>query len=182
MYLLGESLDKEPHEAVDTLSLPGVLMSVDKSNRINILTELWNISSPLYADNLDILAGLTELLTTTAILFDIGDISYEERYCFATKEVALKELVAWHERGFGDQRPVGWIACRGISADSLKNSMDTYHGVDYAMDVYALSGDKGNGAPIVNNSSELIIAEKLNISTQEVKHKVAYLRMIGLLI
>lgn len=146
------------------------------------LSELWVLGCPLYDEKADIVAGLHELFTTVAIMFDVSETGYAERYCFLSESRALIELAAWHNRGFDDQRPTGWIACRGVSANEVEHSMLQYHGKDYAQAVELLADKKTNGLRIVSKPLEQEIADELNMTFEDVTHQVAYLRLIGKLI
>lgn len=150
--------------------------------RVSYLSRFWVMEMTAYDLDSDIISGIHELFTTTAILYDVNENSYSERYCFLSRARAEDELIKWHNRGFNDQRPTGWVACRNVSSESIEVSMKKYHGNDYGQDVYDLSRDLGNGAKIMGSGSELDIASKLKMNVEDVIHQAAYLRYIGKLI
>lgn len=71
----------------------------------------------LEKDGTMVWAALMPLMFTTAIIFDISEISFEQRFCFQDKDMALRELQAWYDRGFNDVEPTGYIARRGKGAE-----------------------------------------------------------------
>jgi len=140
-------------------------------------------SMPLYSSETGVWAALHPLITTLAIVFDCDRTGFKERYCFRDQSRAIKELIEWHKRGFGVERPTGWVACRNVEAETLKESMDRYQ--SYTGDFY------GQNIIEYMNENEVLFfrgaedylraAISLGIPPQQVEHEVAYLRAVGLI-
>jgi hypothetical protein len=129
----------------------------------------------------DIYAGLTRLISTTAICFELGNYGFTERYCFSDPLLAIEELRNWHNRGFNDQRPIGWIACRSVSNAQLIESMKKHHSENYGMDTldaYMTLFPSG----IASYEAAPRIAKERNADLAKILHEIAYLQKIGLII
>lgn len=155
------------------------------------LIEKWGLLVPMYDEKADILSGLTSLITTTAILHNVVDGGYDERYCFKTRERAILELLKWCERGFNDQRPTGWVACRSVSGQDMFQSMETYHGPGYAENTLRWLEwlEKSNariegseyppGACFIPGSVKAReFCNRTGKEMDDLSHEVAYLRLI----
>ena len=127
----------------------------------------------------DIWAGLWQLITTTAIVFDLDDRSFSERYCFRNPEKARQELVSWHKRGFDDQRPTGWVACRGVSACDLKESMQAHYGANYGSDVSCILLDSPFEERLRLTNDPQRISSLIDKPIDYVEHIIGYLASIG---
>lgn len=133
----------------------------------------WGIYLPMYSERNDVVCGLVQLFSTVAIVYDINEFGFEERYCYSNSFRAVSELAAWKEREFNDQRPTGWIACRGLSkADLIKA-----YGKDYAHDILRVMNDAGCKDNFITDSDIKNISEILDMDIIDVAHKVSFLRM-----
>lgn len=124
------------------------------------------ISEIHYSEKNDITSGLLKLIFTTAIVNKLSNSNYnfyQERFCFEDRLTALTELREWHERDFEMPYPVGWIACRGVTAEQLRDAFPN----DYAHDVLQFGS---NSIKIRNHS------DASNFERHELEHKIAYLK------
>ncbi|WP_318493347.1 hypothetical protein [Photobacterium leiognathi] len=127
----------------------------------------------LYCEENDTLCGLTDLMFTKAICFGIPDqptTMYEERFCFKDPLRALSELVRWHQRGFNDMRPKGWIACRNVSGSLLRKDFEQQE-AHYARALLKF----GKNDPDLTSHSDRI-ARELRLPKSEIEHLIAYLK------
>ncbi len=67
--------------------------------------------------------GTVELMFTRAIMIGLNRFSFDKRFCFESRSLALVELAKLKNR---DDEPDGYIARRGIGADEwyAKKSFD----------------------------------------------------------
>lgn len=137
-----------------------------------------NVPFVLYSDSTKKISGIMNLITTVSIAHDFKGMSFSERYCFRDTERAYTEFLAWYKRGFDEQRPTGWIACRSVSGQDIKNSMEKYHSKDYASEALSaylrLKEKISSFIPY-----EMIIREMDMEDENEALHQIAYLRVTG---
>lgn len=131
----------------------------------------------MYCAESHISAGIMPLMFTYAICFDLNEHGFDERYCFPTLERAYLELIAWHGRKFNDQRPIGWVACRGIAPSVICKSIQTYHGLDYAKETL-MAYQKLPFEHQVGNVHEKL-ATTIDKHINDIKHELAFLRLAG---
>lgn len=142
----------------------------------NFSREFINI---VYSEANHTYAALTVLMYSTAICYDLHEpgtgAGWSERYCYEDPELALAELTAWHARGLNDQRPIGWVACRGVTAPTVKASFDKYYGKHYAQDTLEVA----RAAPIEKQGIGLLdyLVGVMGKPKAELQHHLAYWRM-----
>ncbi|MGR5347264.1 hypothetical protein [Vibrio mediterranei] len=138
-----------------------------------------NVLFPLYDEATDTMAGIVKLAFTNAIVTDISACVSEgfgDRYCYEDAELAIQELMEWHQRGFGPKKPQGWVAVAiSNGGEYLRESFEEHYGESYAQDLlpYAQIDDLFLQSNIVNRSEE--IGRALGYDLGKVKHLAAYL-------
>lgn len=153
--------------------------------RFSEVIDKWNVNCPLYCEGTDILSGLHKLTYTLAIVHDFSDSSmggFSERYCFSDPLLAVKEFIEWHKRGFDEQRPKGWVACRNVPSKTIKVSFEKYHSINYGKELMKYAGGNGvdNGFHHIIVSNKEIIKKDLGYDENQINHLAAYLKEVGL--
>ena len=140
------------------------------------------ISAPLYCPKTESLNGLIKLLYTTAIVTDVGQTGYHQRFCFEFHPQALAAHCAWHKKSFDPHfLPRGWIACRGVSKQELIDGYPAGYGHEVIEAYrYIYTCEPKLHADVVAKKPEL--AREIMCSENTVKHLAAYLQAIDILV
>lgn len=163
MLPLHPSLSMNPKDVIETLES-------DDYGYFNVL----------HVPECDIYGGLTRLMFTVAICYDLRELGYAERYCFDDPRLAKRELLAWHERGFNDQRPVGWIACRGVDETVLLNSFNKHYPDGYAGTTLSfIESNIESSIGLFEKAGE--ISRIINQEEEITRHHIAYLFSAGII-
>ena len=161
-------------------------MPINKVEELGSVIEESNYCYPIYCEQSDQVLALTSLAFTTAIVVDIGPVTFSQRFCYEDERDAIIAMMQWHQRGCNPfALPDQWIACRGLSqrevragfpegyADDVlclaKHLHEQQHNtkLQYFGDIQALQGE---------------IAVKLNCSVQHVRHHAAFLKYSGVIV
>ena len=146
------------------------------------IIEYSGITSPLYCPKTDTLHGLVDLAFTTAIVTDVGQTGYHQRFCFEYRAQALAMHCAWHKKNFDPYfLPRGWVACRGVSKQELIDGYPTNYGQELIEAYrYIYICEPKLHSDVVAKKAEL--ASEIMCSENTVKHLAAYLKELNILI
>jgi len=146
------------------------------------IIEYYGISSPLYCPKNESLNGLVQLLHTTAIVTDVGQTGYHQRFCYEQHPQALAAHCAWHKKNFDPYfLPRGWIACRNVSKSELIDGYPAGYGHELIEAYrYLYTCEPNLHADVVAKKAEL--AKEMMCNQTTVKHLAAYLQCINILI
>ena len=145
------------------------------------IVEQSGIISPLYCPKTDSLNGLIKLAFTTAIVTDVNQTGYAQRFCYESPSQALAVHCAWHLRNFDPHHlPGGWIACRGVSKKELISGYPDNYGYQ-VMEAYRYlyTCEPTVHAHVISKKEAL--AKEMLCSENTVKHLAAYLQHIDIL-
>lgn len=158
-------------------------MPIEKVEELGGVTEENNYGFPMYCEVSDQVIALTNLAFTTALVVDIGPVTYAQRFCFEDERDAIIQMMEWHKRGCSPYSlPQGWIACRGLSQREVKAGYIPDYGQTLLWMARELhKQEHGTNLQYYGDILALqdILASGTMTTVKNVRHVAAFLKHIG---